>query len=270
MAWIKVELITPDKPEVVCMAAALRLDQDAVFGKLFRIWAWADQNSVDGEAMPITEAFIDRLTAKRGFASAMRKVGWLFGEDGSLTFPNFDRHNGNTAKGRAMENRKKGRQRAGQQAPEEREECPESVPIPSGQHRDKEGGPDKIRDIIHNTPLPPLPKSEGGPSAEGKGETDGLRRAAALPFPSVLGETFRPHWQRWIAHVSNAFHYGREVPIGTVEQHLRDCAERGETKAIAAIEHTIALGTYKRLIDPPPLKANAEKKPESPRSKPAF
>jgi len=32
----------------------------------------------------------------------MREVGWLRGEEGSLVLPNFDRHNGETAKKRAL------------------------------------------------------------------------------------------------------------------------------------------------------------------------
>lgn len=123
--WIKIELTTPDKPEVVQMAAALRIDQDAVVGKLIRIWAWADQNSVDGANMAVTGAFVDRLTSRRGFAMALRNVGWLTGTDGSLTFCNFDRHNGSTAKARVVDNRKKKNQR-------ERDACTPRCPDVSG------------------------------------------------------------------------------------------------------------------------------------------
>jgi hypothetical protein len=104
--WMKIELNTPDKPEVVAMAARLRLDQDEILGKLFRIWAWADRNSVDGVGMFITRDFLDRLTRKRGFANAMESVGWLSEEDGMLTFPGFERHNGKSAKARAESNRR--------------------------------------------------------------------------------------------------------------------------------------------------------------------
>lgn len=104
--WIKLECTTPDKPEIVQMATTLRIDQDAVVGKLLRVWVWADQNSVPGEKVKITAAFIDRLTARRGFAAAMRAAGWLTGDDGGMTFPNFDRHNGATAKARAESNRR--------------------------------------------------------------------------------------------------------------------------------------------------------------------
>lgn len=99
--WIKIEQTLPDKPEIVSMAGMLRLDQDTVTGKLLRVWIWADANLTDGQCVPITAAFIDRLTNCRKFAHAMRSVGWLTGDDGALTFPGFDRHNGETAKERA-------------------------------------------------------------------------------------------------------------------------------------------------------------------------
>lgn len=110
--WMKVEIATPDKPEVILMAGLLAIDQDAVVGKLLRIWAWTDTNSVDGQCIPITEAFIDRLTSQPGFARALRAAGWLTGEDGQLAFPNFKRHNGSTAKARSNANRRTAKSRA--------------------------------------------------------------------------------------------------------------------------------------------------------------
>lgn len=110
--WIKFEHTTPDKPEVIKMANILKIDQDSVVGKLLRVWLWADQNSLTGEGISVTEAFLDRLTCKRGFASAMRTVGWLKGIDGQLAFHNFERHNGVTAKARAESGRRMTRMRA--------------------------------------------------------------------------------------------------------------------------------------------------------------
>lgn len=111
--WIKVEKITPEKPEVVRMAALLKRDSDEIFGKLFKIWAWADDQSVDGSALQIDENFIDKKAGRKGFAKAMRAVGWLLGESGSLTFPGFDRHNGETAKTRATVKNRVERHRKG-------------------------------------------------------------------------------------------------------------------------------------------------------------
>ena len=104
--WIKVECTTPDKPEIIAMAEILGIDQDAVFGKLMRIWIWADSQTVDGNAggngVSVTVSFLDRCTHVTGFGNALEKVGWLIRcPDGRLTFPNFVRHNGSTAKSRA-------------------------------------------------------------------------------------------------------------------------------------------------------------------------
>lgn len=100
--WIKVEHATPDKPEIAQMAEILGIDQDAAFGKCVRLWMWADQQSVDGNALSVTSAFLDRIVFCNGFAKALVKVGWLDGRDGRLSIPNFDRHNGQSAKKRAQ------------------------------------------------------------------------------------------------------------------------------------------------------------------------
>jgi hypothetical protein len=104
--WIKIERATPDKPEVAVIAHRLKCEPDLVVGKLIRIWAWADENSVDGNGIPVTDAFLDRIAHRRGFAAAMRKAGWLTGQNECLSFPGFSRHNGSTAKGRAETNRR--------------------------------------------------------------------------------------------------------------------------------------------------------------------
>jgi len=100
--WIKIEHATPDKPEVDTMANRLGIDPDAVVGKLIRLWIWADQQSIDGNALSVTDSFIDRRTFCAGFADALRQVGWLEGRDGRLSIPNFDRHNGQSSKQRAL------------------------------------------------------------------------------------------------------------------------------------------------------------------------
>jgi hypothetical protein len=100
--WIKVETKTVDKPEVCIVATHLRLDPDAVVGKLVRLWSWAEVNRIDGQAMNVTREFIDKLTGKKGFAAALQKAGWLVEDGERLTFPNFSRHNGPQGKGRAL------------------------------------------------------------------------------------------------------------------------------------------------------------------------
>ena len=102
--WIKVQHATPDKPEVVAMAESLGIDQDAVFGKLMRFWIWADQQYENCNALSVTDSFLDRITYCKGFTAALRSVGWIEGQSGSIQLPKFERHNGKTAKTRAKSN----------------------------------------------------------------------------------------------------------------------------------------------------------------------
>jgi hypothetical protein len=103
--WIKLDTTTPDKPEVDAIADALGIDADAAVGKLVRFWVWADQQSICN-ALSVTEKLIDRVTHQPGFAKALQKVGWLEGSSGSFTIPRFERHNGQTAKARALTNKR--------------------------------------------------------------------------------------------------------------------------------------------------------------------
>lgn len=100
--WIKVENVTPDKPEIFAIADALGIDPDAVTGKLVRIWIWADQHTTDGNAPTVTRSLLDRITSVRGFTDAMLAAGWLLEVGGKLCFPNFSNHNGQTSKARAL------------------------------------------------------------------------------------------------------------------------------------------------------------------------
>jgi hypothetical protein len=102
MAWIKVEHWTPEKPEVYQISESLGIDPDQVVGALVRLWIWADQQTTEGNAPSVSSALVDRKANVKGFADAMKKAGWLKDESGSLVFPNFGRHNGETAKSRAL------------------------------------------------------------------------------------------------------------------------------------------------------------------------
>lgn len=100
--WIKFQIDTPDKPEVVAIASRLGIDPDAVVGKLIRVWSWFDKHTVDGNAESVTLAFLDRITGITGFGEQMVFVGWLEQNGSILTMVNFGYHNGSSAKSRAL------------------------------------------------------------------------------------------------------------------------------------------------------------------------
>lgn len=111
--WIKVELTTPDKPEVLRMSRILGIDKDAVFGKLIRLWAWFDRNSVDGAVDGVVDGDVDALCYQTGFSAALVSVGWLHFDCNAerVSIPRFDRHNGESAKKRALKNEAQARWR---------------------------------------------------------------------------------------------------------------------------------------------------------------
>jgi len=100
--WIKLQKDTPDKPEVLAIASRMNLDPDAVVGKLVRIWSWFDTHTIDGNANSVTFSLLDRLAGVTGFAEQMTFVGWLDQKGHLLSIPNFEYHNGETAKKRAL------------------------------------------------------------------------------------------------------------------------------------------------------------------------
>jgi DNA-binding transcriptional regulator YiaG len=120
--WIKWAKGLARKPEVVQIAIRLGLSRHAVAGLLMEVWEWADENvvlnlsgsepddcpgCVPFEGTP--EQLISALTGVTGLADAMTAAGWLRCRSGSLVFPNFNRHNGNTAKSRALDSSRKQR-----------------------------------------------------------------------------------------------------------------------------------------------------------------
>lgn len=110
--WIKMRNDLPDDPAVIAIAVKLGIDEFAVIGRLHSFWVWVDEQSRDGHAAGVTCSWLNRKVQRDGFAEALADVGWLVVDEHGLTIPNFDRHNGDTAKTRALGTRRKQRERA--------------------------------------------------------------------------------------------------------------------------------------------------------------
>lgn len=105
--WIKVRVNLHESPEVLGIAEITGLDVFSVVGRLVAIWAWADQHTTDGRVR-IVSAFCPHLVRDcPTFLSAMQKVGWLKASRGGYEIPHFDRHNGASAKRRALDAQRK-------------------------------------------------------------------------------------------------------------------------------------------------------------------
>lgn len=110
--WIKMRTALADDPAVIAMADRLGLDEFSVVGRLHHLWSWADSQSRDGHAVGVTVRWLNRYVQCDGFAEALTQVGWLVIDGEGIRFPNFDRHNGESAKARGLAKNRKEKQRA--------------------------------------------------------------------------------------------------------------------------------------------------------------
>ena len=112
MSWIKMRTELSEDPAVVRIAQAVELDVYAVVGRLHRVWSWADTHTADGSIEGVSAEWLDELIQSPGFAAAMIEAGWLKATRRGLQFPRFDRHNGQSAKARALAARRQQQSRS--------------------------------------------------------------------------------------------------------------------------------------------------------------
>lgn len=171
--WIKIRTDLYEDQDVLQMSDILGTDDATTVGLLVRFWSWADKQTIDGSGIKITKSRIDALTGRPGFAAALIHVGWLVGEDGNLQLPNFQRHNGASAKARALEAEAKRLRRKEQKTSDKlSDNCPTK--------KFQKVGPEKRREE-YNNPLPPEGEQMGlGFEAAGIPPTQGRARRRNL------------------------------------------------------------------------------------------
>lgn len=124
--WIKMRIDLAADPAVIRIRRSTGIDADAVVGKLHRLWSWADAHTADGFAAGLDAEWVDEFAGCQGFAAAMAAAGWLEVDTNGVRFANFERHNGQPAKVRALRKtrmeRFRGAARATDAPPEKRRE----------------------------------------------------------------------------------------------------------------------------------------------------
>jgi hypothetical protein len=149
--WLKMRVNLQSHPKVVRIMSALNADKlrtnvqewsdkFRVVGGLHAVWGVFDQHSVDGRLNGYTLDALDHIIGWEGFSKAMRDVNWLI-EDGpeTLVLPEFDEHNGQSAKRRSEDTKRK----------RESRKSPQNVRRMSADDADKtttESGPEKRRE----------------------------------------------------------------------------------------------------------------------------
>jgi len=111
--WIKVEKVTPDKQEIRLIARSCGVSLAEAFTAWFRLWCWLDGETDSGHMNVLTATDCDDLGRLVGLGNALVKVGWIeFFADGGAILINWDRHNGESAKKRALAFERKRHQRS--------------------------------------------------------------------------------------------------------------------------------------------------------------
>lgn len=111
--WIPMRSDLARDPAVIATAERLGLDPDLVVGKLHKLWAWADEQTIDGVSRSgVTFVWLDRYIGVTDFASALHQVGWLQPTADGFCIPNFEKYMGESAKTRALARRRQARKRS--------------------------------------------------------------------------------------------------------------------------------------------------------------
>lgn len=145
MAWIKLRHGLEDDPAVTKIVRILSVPKRTIIGHLVRLWCWADETTQDGVVRGVDGDWVDEYLGAPGFAMAMVAAGWLTIDSESISFPNFQRHNGLSAKRRLVDAARKADDRMS-------EKCPPQ----NGQNSDQRRGEKNI--------YPPTPLKGGTPS----------------------------------------------------------------------------------------------------------
>lgn len=105
--WIKVQKSTPNDPRIVRMSSALKADRYRTLGGTIAAWILFDDHTDDGMIVGYTPDVLDELIGFPGLAKAMESVGWLEIGENYLRVPEFEQHNGQSAKRRARDSVRK-------------------------------------------------------------------------------------------------------------------------------------------------------------------
>lgn len=150
--WIKMRADLFTHPKVVRISSALNADTLRTVGGLMSVWCLFDAHSEDGHLEGYGPDVLDAHLRWPGFSAAMIAVGWLCmdGQSG-LFLPDFDTHNGISAKRRAQEADRKRSERSSKNRPQ-------PVRSASASDADKKRTREEKRREDIDTPQPP----EGG------------------------------------------------------------------------------------------------------------
>ena len=112
MSWIKMRTGLENDGRVRILSKKLRTDIDSALGKLFRFWKLADEQAdKDGVLFGWTAEDVDEKMGVPGFCNALPS-DWIDISGEWVKCPEYQEHNGSTGKARAVDQKRKSRDRA--------------------------------------------------------------------------------------------------------------------------------------------------------------
>src|SRR5574337_1108329 len=149
--WIPYTFDLPRKREVMALSRLCKMPRREVVAVLLEFWSWASAESADGHIRSVVLDQLPDIIPDTKPASweqmASPSIGWIIQEDDGLFIPNYQRWLSKSAKARLMERDKKRAQRAA--------DCPDDVPIETGQSEDENGTTGESTGEILAAPPPP-------------------------------------------------------------------------------------------------------------------
>lgn len=106
--WVKMRSNLWDDPRVTKLVDLTTANEATVIGALYWLWTTADQHTQDGAMPGLTTRAIDRKTGLQGFADGLVAIGWLSENESGVCLERFDEHNGESAKRRLVDAKRKG------------------------------------------------------------------------------------------------------------------------------------------------------------------
>ncbi len=101
--WIEWEKGLVRKPEVMRISRILSCTPQHAAACCMQVWEWAEDVTTTGFIPDIDAEAVSFAAAVPGIGEAMLEVGWLSENNHGVNFSNWDRHNGEPAKKRALD-----------------------------------------------------------------------------------------------------------------------------------------------------------------------
>ena len=106
-SWIPIRQNLYESPKTTQVARALSTDRYAVVGMMVRVWGWVGEHTADGIISDISPNEFDQIIGVDGLGEALLRAGWMLSSGGDILFPEWEQWNGQCAKTRLLDAKRK-------------------------------------------------------------------------------------------------------------------------------------------------------------------